>query len=84
MIVVFPDHTLLVFAWESGTIYAISVEGIMGSIHVNLFKIGPVIQRCLLNLFLIVSSGGHFVQHSQMVCVTLVEDIITNISMKLF
>ena len=77
---VFPDHTLLVFAWKSRTIYAISVEGIMRSIHVNLFKIRPVIQRCLLKIFLVVSSGGHFVQHSQMVCVILVEDIITNIS----
>ena len=60
------------------------LEGIMGSIHVNLFKIGPVIQRCLLNIFLIVSSGDHFVQHSQMVCIILVEDIITKISLKLF
>ena len=84
MIVVFPDHTLLEFAWERRTIYAISVEGIKGRIHVNLFKIGPVIQRCLLNIFLVVSSGGHFFQHSQMVCVIFVEDIITNISLKLF
>ena len=37
-----------------------------------------------VKIFLIFSSGGHFIQQSRTVCVVLVEDIMRNISAKLF
>ena len=36
------------------------------------------------NIFFIYSSGSRFVQQSEIICVNLVEDIIRNISVKLF
>ena len=41
-------------------------------------------RRCLLNLFLIWSSGGPFVQRSRTICAILVEGIKRNNSVKLF
>ena len=41
-------------------------------------------RRCILNIFLIWSSGGPFVQRSRNICVIVVEGIMRNNSMNLF
>ena len=41
-------------------------------------------QRCSLKIFLIYSSGGHFIQQSRTFYAILVEGIMRNISVKLF
>ena len=41
-------------------------------------------RRYLLNTFLIYTYGGHFVQWGGIICAILVEDIMRNISLKLF
>ena len=41
-------------------------------------------RRCLLKIFLIWSSGGHFVQWSKTICAILVEGSIRNNSMNIF
>ena len=41
-------------------------------------------RRCILKIFLIWSSGDHFVQPSGTICAILVEGIIRNNSVKLF
>ena len=41
-------------------------------------------RRCRLNVFLIYSSGGFFVQWSRIICAILVESIIRNISVILY
>ena len=41
-------------------------------------------RRCHLKIFLIYSSGSHFVQRSGTICAILVEGIMRKISVKLF
>ena len=41
-------------------------------------------RRCILKIFLIWSSGDHFVQPSKTICAILVEGIMRNNSVKLF
>ena len=64
---------------------AILMDGIMRNISVNLFIFNLDQRvRCTLKIFLIYSSGGHFVQLSRTICAILVEGIMRNTFVKLF
>ena len=53
----------------------------IGTILWNYFEFGPVIQEAI---FLIWSSGDHFVQRSGTICAILVEGIMRNNSVNFF
>ena len=49
-----------------------------------ILNLGQWFRRYYLTVFLIVSSGSHFVQQSVTICASLVEGITKNNSLKLF
>ena len=71
------------FGQRSGTICAISVDGIMRNNSVKKKLIlDQWFKRCLLKKFSIWSSGGPFIQRSGTICANFVECIMRNNAVK--
>ena len=69
------------FVLWGGTIYIISLEGIIRKILLNYFEFGLV---DLEKISFKDNSGYPFVQWNKTICATLVESIMRNISVELF